>query len=147
MGSPIRFRSPSIFKRKNKKDTKKGVEDNDSIASSITSIKEGRIFDYLKSATTKNSARKSGSNNSNASYDDQSIDSYESDDEQTIKEFDRTDSSSSLDKKGKEYVVECLGFGAVGEPQPVQHQYRFVKAQIEKTKEKFIGQKVAKAKL
>lgn len=143
MGSPIRFRKPSIFKRKNKKDVQKGAEDNGSITSSM---KERKIFDYLKSATTK-SASKSGSNNSNASDDDQSINSYDSDDEQTVKEFDRIDSSSSLDEKGKEYVVECLGFGSVGQPQPVEHQYRFVKAQIEKTKEMFVGHKVAKAKL
>lgn len=145
MGSPIRFRSPSIFKRKNKKNEKNGSEETDSIASSI---KEGKILGYLKSAAaTKKSARKSGSNGSNTSDDDQSIGSYESDDEQTVKEFDRTDSSSSLDSKGKEYVVECLGFGGVGEPQPVEHQYRFVRAQIEKMKEKFLGQGFAKAKL
>ncbi|KAG9761955.1 hypothetical protein KCU73_g2141, partial [Aureobasidium melanogenum] len=147
MGSPVKFRSPSIFKRKNKNIVKKGPEENDCAASSITSIKEGSIFDYIKSATIKKSSKKSRSNKSNTSVDDKSTSSYGSDDEQTVKEFDRTDSSSSLDSKGKEYVVERLGFAGVGKPQPVEHQYRFVKAQIEKIKEMFLGWEVAKAKL
>ncbi|KAG9590771.1 hypothetical protein KCU77_g7706, partial [Aureobasidium melanogenum] len=146
MGSPVKFRSPSIFKRKSKNTTKKSPEENDS-ASSITGIKEGSIFDFIKSATVKKSIKKSRSNKSNTSVDDKSTSSYESDDEHTVKEFDRTDSSSSLDSKGREYVVERLGFAGVGEPQPVEHQYRFVKAQIEKIKEMFLGREVAKAKL
>ncbi|KAG9654171.1 hypothetical protein KCU95_g6151, partial [Aureobasidium melanogenum] len=147
MGSPVKFRSPSIFKRKSKKNEKKAPEDNNSAASSNTSIKEGSIFDFIKSATTKKSARQSKSNKSNTSVDDKSFNSYGSDDEHTVKEFDRTDSSSSLDSKGMEYVVERLGFGGVGEPQPVEHQYRFVKAQIEKIKKMFLGREVAMAKL
>ncbi|KAH0360468.1 hypothetical protein KCU65_g9361, partial [Aureobasidium melanogenum] len=155
MGSPVKFRSPSIFKRKNKKSEKKGPEDNDSTASSIkegsisiTSTKEGSIFDYIKrSATINKKAKKCESNNSNTSNDGKSMDSYESDGDHTVKEFDRNDSSGSMDSKGKEYVVECLGFGGVGKPQPVEHQYRVVKAQIEKIKEVFLAREVTKAKV
>ncbi|KAG9590034.1 hypothetical protein KCU77_g8957, partial [Aureobasidium melanogenum] len=147
MGSPVKFRSPSIFKRRNKKNEKKILEENDCAAPSIISIMEGSIFDFIKSATTRKGAKKSRSNKSNTAVDDKSTSSYGSDDEHTVKEFDRADSSSSLDSKGKEYVVERLGFTGVGEPQPVEHQYRFVKAQIEKIKEMFLGWEVAKAKL
>ncbi|KAH0143645.1 hypothetical protein KCU67_g13464, partial [Aureobasidium melanogenum] len=143
MGSPVKFRSPSIFKRKNKNAAKKGPEEN----VSASSIKEGSIYDYVKAVTTKRKAKNSRGSKSNTSVDDKSTSSYESDGEHTVKEFDRTDSSSSLDSKGKEYVVECLGFVGVGKPQPVEHQYRFVKAQIEKIKEMFLGREVAKAKL
>ncbi|KAH0345286.1 hypothetical protein KCU81_g4426, partial [Aureobasidium melanogenum] len=147
MGSPVKFRSPSIFKRKNKNAAKKAPDDNDSVASSITSIKEGSIFDYFKATSIKKKARKSRSNKSDASNDGKSIEPCESDDEHTVKEFDRSDSSSSMDSKGKEYVVERLGFGGVGEPQPVEHQYCFVKAQIEKVKGMFLGREGAKTKL
>ncbi|KAH0274899.1 hypothetical protein KCU91_g4930, partial [Aureobasidium melanogenum] len=147
MGSPVKFRSPSIFKRRNTKNEKKILEENDCAAPSIASIKEGSIFDFIKSATTRKGAKKSRSNKSNTAVDDKSTSSYGSDDEHTVKEFDRADSSSSLDSKGKEYVVERLGFAGVCEPQPVEHQYRFVKAQIEKIKEMFLGWEVAKAKL
>ncbi|KAG9694297.1 hypothetical protein KCU95_g9131, partial [Aureobasidium melanogenum] len=154
MGSPIKFRSPSIFKRKNKKAEKKALEDSDSVTSSIkegsisiTSIKEGSILDYFKTATIKKKAKKSRSNKSDTYNDGKSIEPCESDDEHTVKEFDRSDSSSSMDSKGKEYVVERLGFGGVGEPQPVEHQYRFVKAQIEKIKGMFLGREGAKTKL
>ncbi|KAK6006718.1 hypothetical protein QM012_005726 [Aureobasidium pullulans] len=155
MGSPVCFRSPSISKRKNR-DANKGTEEIDGAASSITStastistasIKEGKLFDYFKRAIANKSAKKAGSNSSNASNDGKSISSYESDDQHTVKEFDRTDSSSNLDSKGIEYVVECLDFGGIAEPQPVEHQYRFVKAQIEKTKQRLLDQKDAVAKL
>lgn len=168
MGSPIRFRSASIFKRKNKKTEKKDGENEGSTAGainegsatdvskegSVTGIskegsvtgsvnKEGRISQFFKTAVTKkhtksvtDDARSTGTRNSD-----------EFDDTDTVKDFARNESDDSLDSKGKEYVVERLGLGAVAEPQPIEHQYRFVKKQIEKAREKFLGQRAVKGSL
>jgi hypothetical protein len=148
MGSPIRFRSASIFKRKNKKIEKKDAEQD----STVDIIKEGRVFEYLKTVASKRNSKGSDidatdndktigdSDNDNKIIDD-------SDDTDTVKDFVGTDSDSSLDSKGKEYVVDRLGLGTVYEPQPIEHQYRFVKKQIEKARAKFLGQKVVKSRL
>ncbi|CAD0094816.1 unnamed protein product [Aureobasidium mustum] len=146
MGSPIKFRSPSIFSRKHKKNHSASSITRTTSTTSSISIKEGKIFDYIKAATIKKSAKKAGSNKSNASDDNKSIDTDKSNDESTVKDFDKVDSNSGLDSKGKEYVVECLGFGDIGDPQPIEHQYRFVKAQIKKIKERVLGQKVTTTK-
>lgn len=147
MGSPIKFRSPSIFSRKHKKNHSASSISRTTSTTSSISIKEGKIFDYIKAATTKKSAKKSGSDKNNTSDDNKSTNSTESPDDHTVKDFDIVDSSNGLDSKGKEYVVECLGFGDIGEPQPVEHQYRFVKTQIKKIKERVLGQKVTTTKL
>ena len=150
MGSPIRFRSASIFKRKNKKTEKKDGENEGSTTGTIKEgsvtgsvNKEGRISSFFKAAITKkhtksapDDAKSTGTRNSD-----------ESDDTDTVKDFARTESDSSLDSKGKEYVVERLGLGAVAEPQPIEHQYRFVKKQIEKAREKFLGHRLVKSGL
>jgi hypothetical protein len=160
MGSPIRFRSASIFKRKNK-NKKAGKQDGESESSAAGIIKEGsvtgtikegsatdvskegRISQFFKTAVTKkytksatDDAKSTGTRNSD-----------ESDDTDTVKDFARNESDSSLDSKGKEYVVERLGLGAVAEPQPIEHQYRFVKKQIEKAREMFLGQRLVKSGL
>jgi hypothetical protein len=156
MGSPIRFRSASIFKRK--------IEKKDADQDSTTDvIKEGRVFEYLKTVASKTVASKTVASKRNSKGSDidatdnnKTIDNSDdndkvivddSDDTETVKDFVRTDSDSSLDSKGKEYVVDRLGLGTVSEPQPIEHQYRFVKKQIEKARAKFLGQKVVKARL
>jgi hypothetical protein len=150
MGSPIRFRSASIFKRKNKKSEKTGADQD----STVDVIKEGRVFEYLKSVASKRNSKGSDVNStdndktihdSDTTDNDKMID--DSDDTETVKDFVRTDSDSSLDSKGKEYVVNRLGLDTVQEPQPIEHQYRFVKKQIEKARAKFLGQKVVKSVL
>jgi hypothetical protein len=139
MGSPIRLHSASIFKRKNKKIGKKDAEQD-----STTGVnKEGRIPDFFKTVITN---RVSHGSRGDAMDDDKTITGI-SDDDETVKDFVRTESDSSLDSKGKEYVVERLGLGVFGEPQPVEHQYRFVKKQIEKARKRFLGQKIVKSGL
>jgi hypothetical protein len=140
MGSPIRFRSASIFKRKNKTIEKKDAEQD----STPDVIKEGRVFGYLKTVVNK---RNSKGSSIDATENDKTIDKSDdndkiiddSDDTETVKDFVRTESDSSLDSKGKEYVVDRLGLGTIHEPQPIEHQYRFVKKQIEKARAKFLG--------
>lgn len=149
MGSPIRFRSASIFKRKNKKIEKKDADQD----STPDVIKEGRVFEYLKTVVNK---RNSKGPSIDATDIEKTIDNSDdndktivddSDDTETVKDFVRTESDSSLDSKGKEYVVDRLGLGTIHEPQPIEHQYRFVKKQIEKARAKFLGQKVVKSRL
>jgi hypothetical protein len=139
MGSPIPLRSASIFKRKNKKTEKQDAEQDNTTGV----IKEGSVSDFFKTVITKRVSH--GSKGENAD-DDKTITGI-SGDEETVKDFVRTESDSSLESKGKEYVVERLGLGVVGEPQPIEHQYRFVKKQIEKARKRFLGQKIVKSSL
>lgn len=120
------LRSPSLFRRKNKKTEKKGSEDE---SSATTVIKEGGLLDFFKHTAEDEQTT------STDHLDDP-------DDSETVKDFVRTESDGSLDSQGKEYVVERLGFGAVAEPQPVERQYRFVKKQIKKAREKALRLKV-----
>jgi hypothetical protein len=139
MGSPIRLRSASIFKRKNKK-----IEKIDAEQDSTTGVvKEGRIPNFFKTVITK---KISHSSKGDTMDDDKTITGI-SDDVETVKDFVRTESDSSLESKGKEYVIKRLGLGVVGEPQPIEHQYRFVKKQIEKARKRFLAQKVVKSGL
>jgi len=126
MGSPMKLlRSPSVFKRKNKKIEKKDIEEE---GSATDVIKDEGLLDFFKSTAE----------------DDQPTDTNHPDDNETIKDFVRTESDGSLDSQGKEYIVDRLGLGVVvAEPQPVQHQYRFVKRQIEKAKKKVLRCKFA----
>jgi hypothetical protein len=149
MGSPIRFRSASIFKRKNKKIENKDAEQD----STPAAIKEGRVFEYLKTVVSKRNSKGSEVNvtdiakTTDKSNDNDKIIVDDSDDTETVKDFVRTDSDSSLDSKGKEYVVDRLGLVTIHEPQPIEHQYRFVKKQVEKARAKFLGQKIVKSRL
>lgn len=127
MGSPLRLiRSPSIFKLKNKKIEKEGVEE-EGIAVDV--IKDGGLLDFFK----------------NTAEDDQTTNIDHLDDIETVKDFTGTESDGSIDSQGKEYVVERLGLGILAEPQPVERQYRFVKRQIEKARQKIRRQKVKRA--
>lgn len=120
------LRSPSLFKRRNKKAEKKGSEDEDSI---VDVIKDGGLLDFFK----------------NTAEDDQTTNIDHLDDIETVKDFTGTESDGSIDSQGKDYVVERLGLGIVAEPQPVERQYRFVKRQIEKARQKIRRQKVKRA--
>ena len=124
MGSPLKLlRSPSVFTRKDKKTEKKG---SDGEGSATDVIKDEGLLDFFKHTTEDDQI--ANTNNMN-----------EPDDGETVKDFVRTESDGSLDSQGKEYVVERLGLGiVVAEPQPVEHQYRFVKRQIEKAKKKVL---------
>ena len=126
MGSPLRLlRSPSIFKRKDKKIEKKGSGGE---GSAVDIIEDEGMLDFFK----------------HTAEDDQPTDANHPDDSETVKDFVRTESDGSLDSQGKEYIVDRLGLGVVvAEPQPVEHQYRFVKKQIEKAKKKVLRCKFA----
>lgn len=130
MGSPLKLlRSSSVFKRKNKKIEEKG---SDGEGSAADVIKDEGLLDFFK----------------HTAEDDQIPNTDHPDDSETVKDFVRTESDGSLDSQGKEYVVDRLGLGVVvAEPQPVEHQYRFVKRQIEKAKKKVLRCKLAMAGL
>jgi len=119
------LRSPSIFKRKDKKIEKKGSGGE---GSAVDIIEDEGMLDFFK----------------HTAEDDQPTDANHPDDSETVKDFVRTESDGSLDSQGKEYVVDRLGLGVVvAEPQPVEHQYRFVRRQIEKAKKKVLRCKFA----
>jgi hypothetical protein len=101
------------------------------------------MSDFFKTVITK---KISHSSKGDTMDDDKTITGI-SDDVETVKDFVRTESDSSLESKGKEYVIKRLGLGVVGEPQPIEHQYRFVKKQIEKARKRFLAQKVVKSGL
>lgn len=132
MGSPVKLlRSPSIFKRKSKKI---GKEDGQDKGGATEIINKGGLLDFFK----------------NTAEDDQATSTdhlNDPDDSETVKDFTRTESDSSMDSKGKEYVVERLGLGVVAEPQPIKYQYSFVKKQIEKARQKLLVGKFVKGGL